>query len=452
MSEVFIFSYFCFDTMRFLAHDKQEAGNVMDTTAPTFDLLVHQTVQSVQGGVHPLYDDASLRLEHAPVVALVDRIIDEAIECWATDIHIEPWDGKVRIRLRIDGQLCVRHGTLPGELHAFLVSRLKVMAKLKITERRLPQDGRILYAFAGQQVDIRISTMPMLEGEKVVLRLLDMSHSLLDISGLSFSRKNEDLFRKLCHAPHGMFINSGPVNSGKTTTLYAALQALNVVERNIVTIEDPVEYHIPGLNQIQVNPQVELTFARGLRSVLRQDVDVIMVGEIRDEETARIAVRAALTGHLIFTTLHTNSALGAVFRLLEMKIEPYLFAAAVLGIMAQRLVRRLCPSCREKYVVLPGSQEAAFLGRSYHQGMQLYRASGCETCGYTGYLGRMAIQEILVIDDEIRQAVMAGADINRLTSLVESSARESLLTDGLAKAIEGHTSLAEIGRVIYGSG
>jgi len=317
------------------------------------------------------------------------------------------------------------------------------MSALDITEKRIPQDGRFFYLYGERRIDIRVSTMPVMAGEKIVLRLLNAAERLLRIDELGFSMQNKQLFRELCHRPHGMVINSGPVNSGKTTTLYAALHELNDVSKNIVTLEDPIEYSLEGINQIQVSAKGKLTFPLGLRSVLRQDPNIIMIGEIRDTETAEIAVRAALTGHLVFTTLHTNGAIGCISRLLDMGIEPYLLAAALQGVLAQRLVRRICTSCREEYIVRPGSLEAYFLGENYHLGQKLLHGRGCPACNGSGYKGRIPIHEVLFLDDEFRLALQEKRDILQLKELAGTSLT-SMKMDGKEKILAGYTTIAEV--------
>lgn len=382
----------------------------------------------------------------APVVALADRIIHEAVLQNASDIHIEPMKDRLRVRYRIDGVLRDMYGGLPLRLKDFLLSRIKIMAKLDTTERRLPQDGRIAFGEADSAVDIRVSTMPVLLGETAVLRLLSGARKLLQLDELGFSPVNRRLFDDWCRRPSGLVLNSGPVNSGKTTTLYAALNELNSAEKNIVTIEDPVEYFLPGVNQIQVNAETKMTFARGVRSLMRQDFDVGMVGEIRDEETAEIAVRAAMTGRLLFSTLHTGSATGAIYRMLDMGVKPYLLAASLLGIMAQRLVRRLCPSCREAYDA--DEEEARFLAAHGYEKRRFFRARGCEACHGSGYQGRMAIHELLPVDVSIQRAIAQGSE--DMDALAKQAGMISLAEDGIQKAAAGHTSLAEVRRVVYG--
>ena len=382
----------------------------------------------------------------APVVAFVDAMIREAISMDASDIHIEPMKDRLRVRYRIDGALREAYGKLSLKLKDVLVSRLKIMAKLDTTERRVPQDGRIAFATENGTVDIRVSTMPVLLGETAVLRLLSGARRLLRLDELGFAPENRRLFADWCSRPSGLILNCGPVNSGKTTTLYAALNELNTADKNIVTIEDPVEYFLPGVNQIQVGADAKLTFARGVRSLMRQDFDVGMVGEIRDEETAEIAVRAAMTGRLLFSTLHTGTAAGAVFRMLDMGVKPYLLAAALLGIMAQRLVRRLCPDCRETSEA--GEEEKRFLAAHGCDAHRLFRPRGCEKCGGTGYRGRMAIHELLPANDELRRAV--SEEREDLETAAKAAGIVSLAEDGVKKAAAGDTTLAEVMRVVYG--
>ena len=382
----------------------------------------------------------------APVVALADKIIHQAILQNASDVHIEPMKERLRVRYRIDGVLRDMYGGLPLRLKDVLLSRIKIMAKLDTTERRLPQDGRIAFGEGDSAVDIRVSTMPVLLGETAVLRLLSGARRLLHLDELAFSPKNRRLFDEWMHRPSGLVLTTGPVNSGKTTSLYAALSELNSAEKNIVTIEDPVEYFLPGVNQIQVNTETKMTFARGVRSLMRQDFDVGMVGEIRDEETAEIAVRAAMTGRLLFSTLHTGSATGAIYRMIDMGVKPYLLAASLLGIMAQRLVRRLCPECREEYDA--DEEESRFLAAHGYEKRRFFRARGCEACHGSGYQGRMAIHELLPVDVSIQRAIAQGSD--NMEALAKQAGMVSLAEDGIQKAAAGHTSLAEVRRVVYG--
>ena len=417
------------------------------TEEDSYQRLLHRLVQSVRTGSASRALPRQGEPGRVPVVEFVDRMIAEALRLRASDIHIEPFEGAVRIRYRVDGSLLETHAPIPREVHAFLLARLKVMAHLESVERRVAQDGRISYVppEGGEAVDLRLATLPLLAGEKAVLRILNRSHALLSVGNLGFSVHNETLFRRLCHQPGGMVLITGPVNSGKTTTLYAALSEINTPERNIMTIEDPPEYRIEGVNQIQVNKKTGMTYAAGLRAMLRSDIDEIVLGEIRDAETAEMAVRAALTGHLLFSTLHTKDALGAVFRLLDMGVPAYLLAAALTGVVAQRLVRRLCPHCREpSEEALPAWAEgASSTGR-------LWRAAGCASCGGTGFSGRLALQELLVVDAALQQAIVHRAGLEKMRELAGRQGMRTLAEDGIEKALQGRTTLSEVVRVLYG--
>ena len=417
------------------------------TEEDSYQRLLHRLVQSVRTGSASRALPRQGEPGRVPVVEFVDRMIAEALRLRASDIHIEPFEGAVRIRYRVDGSLLETHAPIPREVHAFLLARLKVMAHLESVERRVAQDGRISYVppEGGEAVDLRLATLPLLAGEKAVLRILNRSHALLSVGNLGFSVQNEMLFRRLCHQPGGMVLITGPVNSGKTTTLYAALSEINTPERNIMTIEDPPEYRIEGVNQIQVNKKTGMTYAAGLRAMLRSDIDEIVLGEIRDAETAEMAVRAALTGHLLFSTLHTKDALGAVFRLLDMGVPAYLLAAALTGVVAQRLVRRLCPHCREpSEEMLPAWAEgASSTGR-------LWRAAGCAACGGTGFSGRLALQELLVVDAALQQAIVHRAGLEEMRELAKRQGMRTLAEDGIEKALQGRTTLSEVVRVLYG--
>ncbi|MDQ7819455.1 MAG: ATPase, T2SS/T4P/T4SS family [Armatimonadota bacterium] len=384
--------------------------------------------------------------EEQPVVRLVNRLIEEAVRKRASDIHIEPQERHIRIRYRIDGVLLTR-GTLPEYVHAQVVSRIKIMANMDIAERRVPQDGSFQTRVDGRPIDVRVSTIPAFYGEKAVLRLLDKSAPIYDLDKLGLSAANIARLRRIIRRPQGIFLLTGPTGSGKTTTLYAILNELNSEQVNIVTVEDPVEYQIAGITQMQVNPRAGVTFASALRHFLRQDPDIIMVGEIRDLETARIAVQAALTGHLVLSTLHTNDAPGAITRLLDMGIEPYLVASALEGVAAQRLVRVLCPKCREPDPV--GAEEArARLGPQAPEGA-FYLARGCDFCNYTGYRGRVAVFEVAEMDEDLRRLVVNRAPHHELKEQAVAAGMTTLLQDGLAKAAAGVTSLAEVWRVVH---
>jgi general secretion pathway protein E len=383
--------------------------------------------------------------DDAPIIRYVNTLIFRAANERASDIHIEPFEEVLKVRFRIDGVL---HDvdTEDKRFQAAILSRVKVMANLNIAEKRLPQDGRIGIKIAGQDVDIRVSTVPTRYGERIVLRLLDKSKVMLDLPALGMNPKLLEQIKKLIVRPHGILLVTGPTGSGKTTTLYACLSDINSVDVNILTIEDPVEYELPGVGQMQVNPKIDFTFATGLRSILRQDPDVVMVGEIRDLETVEIAIQASLTGHLVFSTLHTNDSAGAVTRLLDMGVEPFLISSSLLAVLAQRLVRTVCKGCREEHTLT--QEECRELGVSSScAGNQIYRASrsGCQICQYTGYRGRTAIHELLLIDDPIRAKIMQRADSNQIRAAAKDF--RTLRADGAQKVLEGLTTIEEVLRV-----
>ncbi len=382
--------------------------------------------------------------EDAPVVKLVNMIIIQALKEKASDIHIEPDEKVLRIRYRVDGIL---HEVPkpPKDLEAAIISRVKVLASMDIAERRKPQDGRIIMKMQGKDIDMRVSSFPTVYGENIVIRLLDKTSLLLGLSELGMRPEMHKEFDKLIRKPFGIMLVTGPTGSGKTTTLYAALNAINSQEKNIITIEDPVEYQISMIRQTQVNPKAELTFASGLRSILRQDPDIIMVGEIRDSETAEIATQAALTGHLVFSTLHTNDASGAITRLADMGIEPFLISDAVIGVLAQRLVRVICPKCKEKIVPTDATLKELKLERS--DDLALYHGKGCAKCKDTGYAGRVGIYELLIIDDELRKLIIAKAPADQIRAKAVEIGMKTLYEDGIVKALAGITSLEEVLRV-----
>ena len=382
--------------------------------------------------------------EDAPVIKLVSLIITQAVKEKASDIHIEPAEDKVLIRYRIDGILHEAQG-LPKHLQSALASRVKVMAKMDIAETRNPQDGRIQLKMENKSLDLRVSSFPTVNGENIVIRILDKSTALLSLTDLGFLGDDLKDFDKLIRRPNGIILVTGPTGSGKTTTLYAALSTINTIEKNIITIEDPVEYEIPLIRQTQVNPKAGFTFANGLRSILRQDPDIIMVGEIRDKETAEIAIQASLTGHLVFSTLHTNDAVSALTRLLDMGIEPYLIASSVIGVLAQRLVRLICPKCKEKYT--PSDEMLKDLGLS--AGVELYRgrAEGCMHCRNTGFSGRISIFELLVMNSEIKDMVTAKKSANEIQKKALSLGVRTLYEDGIEKIKQGITTAEEVLRV-----
>jgi general secretion pathway protein E len=382
----------------------------------------------------------------APVIRLVNLLINRAVEQRASDIHIEPFEQELKIRYRIDGVL---HDveTPPRRLQAAIVSRVKIMAKLNIAERRLPQDGRIKLRIMGREIDLRVSTLPTLYGESVVMRILDRSGIVMDLGQLGFGPDTLGQFNQLIVRPYGMILVTGPTGSGKTTTLYAALEKINSPEKKIITIEDPVEYQLSGVNQIHVRSQIGLTFANGLRSIVRQDPDVIMVGEIRDAETAEIAIQAALTGHLVFSTLHTNDAAGAVARLLEMGVEDYLLASSLLGVLAQRLVRVVCKNCRVPAEAGVEALSDLAAGEAGASGTTIYETRGCEACSGTGYRGRRGIYELLVVGDQVRDLVLKRASADMLKQEAVRQGMRTLRDDGWLKVRGGVTTVAELLRV-----
>ncbi|MBI1993548.1 MAG: type II secretion system ATPase GspE [Deltaproteobacteria bacterium] len=382
-----------------------------------------------------------------PVIRLVNQMLGRALEGRASDIHIEPFENQLKVRYRIDGILH-EIDPPPRHLKAAIISRLKILAQLNIAERRLPQDGRIKVKIAGKDVDLRISTVPTLYGESVVIRLLERAQIFTDLESLGFPPAVLQRFSEMISKPHGMILVTGPTGSGKTTTLYGALQKINDPGKKIITIEDPVEYELGGVNQIQVKPQIGLTFANGLRSIVRQDPDIIMVGEIRDFETAEIAVQAALTGHLVLSTLHTNDAAGAISRLLEMGVQDYLLASSLLGVLAQRLVRRLCQACRKEAPFNEFSFPISdFTRQNEKPPATLWQAAGCEACSGTGYLGRVGIFELLPASAEICKLIVQRADANAIRSLASAQGMRLLREDGWQKACQGGTDVAEVLRV-----
>ncbi|MBP3966844.1 GspE/PulE family protein [Paenibacillus lignilyticus] len=379
--------------------------------------------------------------EDSPVVRLVNQMIQQAVQLQVSDIHVDPGETNVNIRYRLDGVLRTER-VIPKQMQGFITARLKIMAKLNIAERRLPQDGRLKMQVDYRTIDIRVSSLPTIHGEKIVLRILDLSVGVKALDQLGFSKHNHRTFREMIEVPYGIILITGPTGSGKTTTLYSALQHLNKEDSNIITVEDPVEYQLEGINQVHVNPQIGLTFATGLRSILRQDPNIIMVGEIRDSETAEIAIRASLTGHLVLSTLHTNDSVSSITRFRDMGIAPYLIASSLVGVVAQRLVRRVCPDCSTAYT--PSEQESIFLHNHGLHADKLYKGTGCGTCNQTGYRGRVAIHEVLGINDAIRQQISQESSIQDLRVAAEKNGLIQLMDDGLEKAVKGITSLQEV--------
>lgn len=394
-------------------------------------------------GVEALGND-DLGKDEAPAVRLVKQILEAGVQMKASDIHIDPQEHKILIRYRVDGILRTER-TLSKNIYSMLIARVKLLANLNVTESRIPQDGRIKLEVNQTHIDLRISSLPTLYGEKIVIRILDLSSVRLSLAQLGFNKVNLQMLHNLLQRPSGIILITGPTGSGKTSTLYAALNQLNTEQVNIMTVEDPVEYQLEGINQIQVNTQVGLTFASGLRSILRQDPDIVMIGEIRDQDTADISIRASLTGHLVFSTLHTNSALATIPRLLDMGVEPYLVVSSLSGIIAQRLLRKICPECKVAYT--PSEMEKNVYQKRGIKVDTLYKGKGCSSCKNTGYRGRMAIHEILMLDDTIQSMMMNQKPLNEVKQYLLRSGMIFLLDDGLIKAKNGLTTLEEVLRV-----
>lgn len=387
--------------------------------------------------------------DNAPIISIVNSLIEQAVHDKASDVHIEPEEKVLRVRFRVDGVLR-EVISFPKGTQAPILSRIKIMAEMDIAEKRLPQDGRINVTSNGKEIDIRVSTMPTILGEKVVMRILDKSAVNVTLDDLGFSPLNMSMYQKMFKASYGLVLVTGPTGSGKSTTLYSTLMEVNNVADNIITIEDPVEYRIAGVNQIAVNNKAGLTFANGLRTILRQDPDVIMVGEIRDSETAEITVNAALTGHLVFSTLHTNNAAGAIARLVDMGVEPYLVVSSVRGVIAQRLVRRICPHCKKEYTPGPHSDERLYLGVEPDAPLTLWKGEGCPQCNFTGYLGRMSIHEVMPILPDMKEMIMHSAPDSELFEFARRGGTTSMREDGIEKIKQGKTTVQEMLRIATG--
>jgi general secretion pathway protein E len=413
-------------------------------TVSSVDAGSSEPGQASDADVRRLEDMAS----EAPVIRLVHELITRAVEARASDIHVEPWVDSLRVRYRIDGVLSIVE-TLPESLRAPVTSRLKIMAHLNIAERRMPQDGRIRATVRGKEVDLRVSTVPTMLGESVVLRILDRSSVQLDFAALGFRGAAHEAFVKLLSQPNGIVLVTGPTGSGKTTTLYTALSALNKTESKLFTVEDPIEYQLEGINQLQVQPKIGLTFAHALRSILRQDPDIIMVGEIRDLETAQMAIQASLTGHLVLSTVHTNSAAATITRLLDMRVEDYLLASTVTGVLAQRLVRRLCSHCSRLAKGSPVMLER-LAGRTRDLG-EVREKVGCELCRNTGYRGRTTISELLVMNEGVRQLTLQAGSESAIEAAAVESGMIRMFDDGLSKVLGGETTIEEVLRVTRAS-
>ncbi|WP_018691386.1 type II secretion system ATPase GspE [Algicola sagamiensis] len=416
--------------------DSSETRQIMEDLGNEMDLasLAEELPQS---------EDLLESEDDAPIIKLINAMLSEAIKEGASDIHIETFENALVIRFRVDGVL--REVLKPNrKLASLLVSRIKVMSELDIAEKRVPQDGRISLRIAGRAVDVRVSTMPSKHGERVVLRLLDKNTARLNLIDLGMTKHIEEKVAALVRKPHGIILVTGPTGSGKSTTLYAGLTDINTKDRNILTVEDPIEYELEGIGQTQVNPKVDMTFARGLRAILRQDPDVVMVGEIRDLETSQMAVQASLTGHLVLSTLHTNTAAGAITRMEDMGVEPFLLSSSLLGVLAQRLIRTLCEECKTPHT--PDAEERRILGISENDSSIIYRAVGCEHCNQRGYRGRTGIHELLIVDDTVRELIHDGQG----EQSVERYIREhtpSIRQDGCYKVLAGQTTLEEVLRV-----
>ncbi len=414
---------------------------------------VYGEEQAIDEGVLGEIDEDNIEqlkdlASEAPVIRLVNQMISKAVEMKASDIHVEPFEKVLRIRFRIDGVL---HDidTPPRKIAPAVISRIKIMSKLDIAEKRIPQDGRINLRVLGKEIDLRVSTVPTLHGESVVMRILDKgSIKLFDLGKLGFPPDTFKQFETLIKKPHGIILVTGPTGSGKTTTLYAVLNRLNSPEKKIITVEDPVEYQLEGVNQIHVNPQVGLTFASGLRTILRQDPDIILVGEIRDRETAEIAIQASLTGHLVLSTLHTNDACGAVTRLLDMGVEDYLISSTLIGVLAQRLVRVVCKNCRKKIRLKKEHlKDFGIEPERFGELPEVYTAQGCKECNFTGYVGRIAIFELFLIDENVRKMILERPDTPKLKAYAKDMGMRSLREDGFLKVIQGITTPEEVLRV-----
>jgi len=412
------------------------------------EVLQDEDLGSLSREIEETTKDVLEMMDEAPVIRLVNQVLVQAVKEHASDIHVEPFEQNVVVRFRKDGVL---HEILklPKRLHASIASRIKIMGNLNIAEKRLPQDGRIRRVVAGKDIDIRLSTVPTSFGERLVMRILDKASTVLDLKELGLHGHDLEVVNAMIHLPHGIVLVTGPTGSGKTTTLYAALTRINTPDKNILTIEDPVEYQLNGIGQMQVNAKTKFTFASGLRASLRQDPDVILVGEIRDKETAEIAIQASLTGHLVFSTLHTNDSASAFTRLTDMGVEPFLIASSILSVIAQRLVRKVCPVCRRQYH--PTKEELYAIGlKDTRPDDVFYKAEGCDECLGTGYAGRLAIYEILHVDDVIRDMVMKKTDASTLKQKAIKRGMHTLRMDGLNKFRQGLTTAEEVMRVTQG--
>ena len=406
------------------------------------DNLINGVVRELESGVEDLMDVAN----KAPIIKLVSMVLSESLQKRASDVHFHPYEDKLKIRARVDGLL---HDLMdcPKQIHDAVISRIKVLGKMDIAERRAPQDGRASIKFAGREVDVRISVIPSSHGERAVLRLLDKSTQLFDIEKLGLASENQAQLRRVIRFAHGMILVTGPTGSGKTTSLYTCLSQLNSDEKNIITIEDPIEYQLAGITQMQINPKKDLTFANSLRSIVRHDPDILMVGEIRDYETAGIAIQSALTGHLIFSTLHTNDSASAITRLLDLGVEPYLVSSSVMAVLAQRLIRKICPHCREEYASSMELLNEIGLSPSELKSGKLFRGRKCEKCFQTGYYGRTGIFELLTANDQLRQQVIDKVPASSIKQSAVKRGLQTLRMDGAQKVLAGITTIEEVLRV-----
>ena len=436
--------------IKILLSSEETITEAIETYYGAGDSTMGRMVESIKDDENS-FTDTDLDTEHirdiaseAPVIKLVNHIISKAAEMGASDIHLEPFAEDLILRYRIDGILH-NFEAPPKKLNSALCTRIKIMAKLDISERRLPQDGRIKLKVHGKDIDMRVSTLPTLYGESVVIRILDRSNLTVELEKMGFPKPELEQFQKLIHKPYGKLLVTGPTGSGKTTTLYGALQNINTPDKKIITIEDPVEYQIRGINQIHVKPQIGLDFASGLRSIVRQDPDVIMVGEIRDAQTADVAIQAALTGHLVFSTVHTNDAAGAITRLLDMGVENYLISSALLGILAQRLVRVICRTCIEPIEVAPAL--IAEIDNPGQDSIKAFHGKGCKACNHTGFRGREGIYELLVVDDTVRQLILTKATSQIIRESARKKGMTTLREDGWKKVAKGITTVEEVLRV-----
>ncbi len=415
-----------------------EIQTKIDDVVKDYQLDIETVLETDTSSTEELEEAA----KDTPIIRLSNLIISAAVKEGASDIHVEPDEKRLLVRFRVDGMMKEAF-VLEKHLQNALLSRFKIMSGLDIAEKRLPQDGRFQTRLSQRPIDFRVSSFPTIHGENIVMRILDKGSVMLSLEELGFDKNTFVFYSEMIRRPHGMVVVTGPTGSGKTTTLYSSLHAINSIDKNIVTVEDPIEYRLELIRQCQIHSKIGLTFAAGLRSILRQDPDVIMVGEIRDRETAHIAVESALTGHLVFSTLHTNDAPGAINRLIDMEIEPFLVSSALAGVLAQRLVRKLCPKCREPYVTEPAQQKSFNL----KSGQTAYRAVGCHHCGNKGYRGRLALYELMIINDEIRRLTVSRAPASAIKSAAIDNGMRTLQQDGILKALQGLTTLEEILRV-----